>query len=92
MDNVVPWTRGVDRNIFRPELRNKKDELVNLLYVGRISKEKNLLDFCKLDFPNSKKIIVGDGPYVQVHEQGHGPQNKRGIHADEHGRNHPANR
>ena len=63
LDNVVPWTRGVDRNIFRPELRNKKDELVNLLYVGRISKEKNLLDFCKLDFPNSKKIIVGDGPW-----------------------------
>jgi glycosyltransferase involved in cell wall biosynthesis len=31
--------------------------------VGRVSREKGLDDFCKLDYPNATKIIVGDGPY-----------------------------
>ena len=62
--NVVPWTRGVDRSIFSPNLRRpKKVGTKILLYVGRVSKEKNLLDFCNLTYANSKKIIVGDGPY-----------------------------
>jgi glycosyltransferase involved in cell wall biosynthesis len=28
-----------------------------------VSKEKNLDDFCELDYPNAVKIMVGDGPY-----------------------------
>ena len=47
--------------------RHKHD--INLLYVGRVSHEKNIEDFCKLDLDgwtdcNAKvyKIIVGDGP------------------------------
>jgi glycosyltransferase involved in cell wall biosynthesis len=31
--------------------------------VSRISKEKNLEAFCSLDYPDAKKILVGDGPY-----------------------------
>jgi glycosyltransferase involved in cell wall biosynthesis len=42
-----------DKTIFDP----------TLLYVGRISKEKNIDAFCRLDIPGAKKIIVGDGPY-----------------------------
>jgi glycosyltransferase involved in cell wall biosynthesis len=40
-----------------------------LLYVGRVSKEKNIDDFCKLQIPNTKKIVVGDGPYLQKLKQ-----------------------
>lgn len=57
---ILPWTRGVDRDIFHP--RAKKTDMI-LLNVGRVSKEKGLDDFCKIDHPNAKKIVVGDGPY-----------------------------
>ena len=59
---VIPWTRGVDRDIFHPGYReNHVGKL--LVCVSRVSKEKNLDDFCKLDYPGAKKIMVGDGPY-----------------------------
>jgi glycosyltransferase involved in cell wall biosynthesis len=58
--NILPWTRGVDRNIFYP--RDKSNDLT-LINVGRVSKEKGLDDFCSLQYPNAKKIVVGDGPY-----------------------------
>lgn len=62
--SIIPWTRGVDREIFTSSLR--KEKLTGrpiLLSVGRISKEKGLDDFCSLDFPGATKIVVGDGPY-----------------------------
>lgn len=59
---VLPWTRGVDREYLRPtqvyKHRNKKPIV---LYVGRISKEKNVEDVCKLANEYTV-IIVGDGP------------------------------
>lgn len=61
---VIPWTRGVDREIFNPSYRT--ETVVNhpiLVCVSRVSKEKNLDDFCTLDYPNAVKIMVGDGPY-----------------------------
>ena len=61
---IISWTRGVDRDIFKPDQRTKT--LSNgpiLVCVSRVSKEKNLDDFCKLDYPNAIKIMVGDGPY-----------------------------
>ena len=61
---IIPWTRGVDRDIFKPDQCTKT--LSNgpiLVCVSRVSKEKNLDDFCKLDYPNAIKIMVGDGPY-----------------------------
>jgi glycosyltransferase involved in cell wall biosynthesis len=61
---VIPWTRGVDRDIFNPSYRT--ETVVNhpiLVCVSRVSKEKNLDDFCELDYLNAIKIIVGDGPY-----------------------------
>ena len=63
---IIPWTRGVDRTIFNKEQRHKtKDDKINLVCVSRISKEKNLDDFCKVQYPNQNKILVGDGPYRQ---------------------------
>ena len=59
---TVKWSRGVDIEAFNPQ---KKIDL-NLekpiyLYVGRISKEKSLDDFLKLDLKGTK-LLVGDGP------------------------------
>lgn len=62
--NVVSWTRGVDRTIFNSSQRNINSSEIVLLSVGRVSKEKNLDKFCQLQIPNSKKILVGDGPYL----------------------------
>lgn len=61
--NIIPWTRGVDRALFRPELRTKRAGEVVLVCVSRVSKEKNLDDFCSLDYFGARKIMVGDGPY-----------------------------
>ncbi len=62
--NIKAWSRGTDKDVFNPSLREKR--LANgivLLSVGRVSKEKNLDEFCKLYYTNAKKIVVGDGPY-----------------------------
>jgi len=61
--NIISWTRGVNRSIFKSSLRNKTNEKLNLVCVSRISKEKNLDDFCSLDYFHAHKILVGDGPY-----------------------------
>ncbi len=56
------WSRGVDLGIFRP--RPKMDsghKRPVLLYVGRVSHEKGIDDFLKLNIPGTK-LIVGDGP------------------------------
>jgi glycosyltransferase involved in cell wall biosynthesis len=60
--DIVPWTRGVDREIFYPRER-LPNEKTTLVCVSRVSKEKNLHDFCSLKFANSRKIMVGDGPH-----------------------------
>ena len=63
-DNLIVWTRGVDRTIFKPDLRT--DLICGkplLLCVSRVSHEKGLDDFCKIDYPGATKMIVGDGPY-----------------------------
>ena len=75
--DIIPWTRGVDRAVFKPELREDFPGKY-LLCVSRVSKEKNLEDFFKLDYPGYQKIMVGDGPmlekykaqYPQVHFTG----------------------
>ena len=63
-ENLRVWARGVDRTIFNSTHRG---ETVAgrpiLLSVGRVSVEKGLDDFCRLDIPAATKIVVGDGPY-----------------------------
>jgi glycosyltransferase involved in cell wall biosynthesis len=56
------WSRGVDLGIFHP--RPKPDSNYPrpvLLYVGRVSHEKNIKDFLRLDTAGTK-VVVGDGP------------------------------
>jgi len=65
---IVSWTRGVDREIFRPELRENFPAKY-LLCVSRVSKEKNLEAFLDLDYPGYQKIMVGDGPMLETYRE-----------------------
>jgi len=64
--NLVLWGRAIDRNIFYP--RKKLSNKDYLLYVGRISKEKNLEDFLNLD-TSKQKIVVGSGPMLNQYKK-----------------------
>jgi glycosyltransferase involved in cell wall biosynthesis len=66
--HVVPWSRGVDLDRFRPDaaVRGTAEAWEALprpifLYAGRIAVEKNIEAFLALDLPGSK-VVVGDGP------------------------------
>jgi len=65
---VVPWTRGVDREIFNPTLREEFPGKY-LLCVSRVSKEKNLEEFLGLNYPGYQKIMVGDGPMLETYKK-----------------------
>jgi glycosyltransferase involved in cell wall biosynthesis len=65
---VISWTRGVDRDIFSPALRENLPSKY-LLCVSRVSKEKNLEDFFELDYPGYQKIMVGDGPMLETYKR-----------------------
>jgi glycosyltransferase involved in cell wall biosynthesis len=59
------WTRGIDTDLFRPNLKPHPDLAMLprpiLLSVGRVAVEKNLEAFLGATVPGSK-VIVGDGP------------------------------
>ena len=67
-DNIVSWTRGVDREIFNPSHRVKTTSKY-LLCVSRVSKEKNLEEFFELDYPGYLKVMVGDGPMLETYKK-----------------------
>lgn len=60
--NVGIWSRGVDTDLFhagdKADLQWPRPVWIN---VGRVSVEKNLEQFLKLDLAGTK-VIVGDGP------------------------------
>ena len=53
---------GVDTNRFKPESRTQ-NVVPKLLFVGRVSKEKNIEDFLAVRIP-CEKTVVGDGPHL----------------------------
>lgn len=68
--NIVEWGRGVDTKLFRPWRGEDSfdPDFLGLprpifMYLGRVSKEKSLEDFFRLDLPGSK-VVVGDGPVM----------------------------
>ena len=65
---IISWTRGVDRDIFTPDLRETVPAKY-LLCVSRVSKEKNLEAFLELDYPGYLKIMVGDGPMLETYKK-----------------------
>ncbi len=61
---LMPWTRGVDTDLFRPQdVRLFGSEKPVFLYAGRVSKEKNIEAFLDADLPGLK-VVVGDGPHL----------------------------
>ncbi|HIK43413.1 MAG TPA: glycosyltransferase family 1 protein [Leptolyngbyaceae cyanobacterium M65_K2018_010] len=74
VDRVEVWQRGVDTELFRPELASTamRDRLSQghpeaplLLYIGRLSAEKEI-DRIKpvlQAIPGARLALVGDGPY-----------------------------
>ncbi|MCB0318994.1 MAG: glycosyltransferase, partial [Bdellovibrionales bacterium] len=79
--NVEIWHGGVELDIFYPrgkgavELLSQKKypkkqiERPIMMYVGRVSKEKNLEAFLSLDNLTGTKVIVGGDSYKQVLEK-----------------------
>ena len=65
---IISWTRGVDRDVFRPEHRVETVSRY-LLCVSRVSKEKNLEAFLEMDYPGYLKVMVGDGPMLETYKK-----------------------
>lgn len=64
--HLVPWSRGVDTALFRPNPQARAAAMARwprpiMLYSGRVAVEKNLEAFLKLQLSGTK-VIVGDGP------------------------------
>jgi glycosyltransferase involved in cell wall biosynthesis len=69
--HVVPWSRGVDTELFRPRVeRPYQVEPPIFLYVGRVAVEKNIEAFLRLRLPGSK-VVVGDGPQLAALRRAH---------------------
>jgi len=68
-DNVVPWTRGVDRDQFFPLQYRSERKVPVLLCVSRVSEEKNLEEFYEMDFGECVKVQVGDGTMLETHKK-----------------------
>ena len=81
IQNTALWQRGVDTDIFKPELRDEQmrkrllgnfsDEKSLLIYVGRLSAEKQIERIKPVleALPETRLALVGDGPYRQQLEK-----------------------
>ncbi|HUN49002.1 MAG TPA: glycosyltransferase family 1 protein, partial [Stellaceae bacterium] len=71
-DNIRPWTRGVDSDLFQPERREELPDLPRPIFltVGRVAVEKNVKAFLDIDLPGSK-VVVGDGPQLEELQRKH---------------------
>ena len=75
IQHMALWQRGVDTDLFRPELRSQamRDRLLAgrsdsgklLLYIGRLSAEKQIERIKPVlqAMPDARLALVGDGPY-----------------------------
>lgn len=62
-ERVLPWTRGIDTELFHPRPARLFGEGPVFLYVGRIASEKNIEGFLDLELPG-RKVVVGAGPML----------------------------
>ncbi len=81
-DKMRIFPRGVDLQLFHPDKRNgflekrfRVKDAVKLLYVGRVSKEKNMEILGRVfkalirNHPDLHLVVVGDGPYLEEMQQ-----------------------
>ncbi len=74
--NIIPWSRGVDTDLFHPAKRQddrgpfKGMKQPIWLNVGRVSVEKNITAFLETDLPGTK-VVVGDGPLLDALKEKH---------------------
>ena len=61
-NHVEVWTRGVAKNLISHK-PFKKSKSIKIIYVGRVSKEKNLEPLCELE-KKFEITIVGEGPIL----------------------------
>jgi glycosyltransferase involved in cell wall biosynthesis len=64
-ERLMPWSRGVDVELFRPRKVRLFGEKPVFLYVGRIAIEKNIKAFLDLNLPG-RKVVVGSGPQASA--------------------------
>ncbi len=80
IERVDLWQKGVDTEKFHPRFQDLKmrshlsqghPDCVQLLYVGRLSAEKEITQILSVleAIPNSRLALVGDGPYRQELEK-----------------------
>ncbi len=63
-ERVMPWTRGVDIDLFHPRPVRHFGPGPVFLYVGRVATEKSIEAFLDLDLPG-RKVVVGGGPQLE---------------------------
>lgn len=68
---LLPWSRGVNTDIYRPRAVREFGSGPVALYVGRVAPEKNIEAFLSLDL-NVTKVVVGDGPSLEMLKSGYG--------------------
>jgi glycosyltransferase involved in cell wall biosynthesis len=67
--NVKVWSRGVDTNLFKPDPTfTKLKKVIRAVYVGRVSAEKNLIEYLEVTNPNIVKYVIGDGPQLEEYK------------------------
>lgn len=68
-NNVISWTRGVDTDVFKPVYHTVDKQNPILVCVSRVSAEKNLEAFFEMQYPGATKIMVGDGPMLDIYKK-----------------------
>ena len=53
--------RGIDTELFSPQKRDRRDSAFTIGYVGRLSPEKNVRMLARLQRPDVRFLIVGQG-------------------------------
>ncbi|OYX49510.1 MAG: alpha-mannosyltransferase [Alphaproteobacteria bacterium 32-64-14] len=74
--NIIPWSRGVDTDLFHPSKRKddrgpfKGMKQPIWLNVGRVAVEKNISAFLDTLLEGTK-VVVGDGPQLEALREKH---------------------
>jgi len=64
---VKIWSRGVDTDLFKPSDWTNVGT-IRAVYVGRVSAEKNLIEYLEISNPNISKYVIGDGPQLDEYK------------------------